>query len=135
MSNGLDYNEILDQYTKTYAKEGLRRWKIFYKLFKKRSDKFLHKTLPEEKTHLKKLLHASKAIHLGADPQIPMETLALLGETALDAYYSVLIRNVIKNNMLEYNGMCFKLNDLENQIKIQRAIRTRKFNMIKDQVA
>ena len=130
MGAGQFDNDIIDQYTKEYAKNHIRKLKVFFKIFKKKKNKFITQTLPAEKSHFKKLLHASKAIHLGADQQIPMETLSLLGEIAMDPYYASNIRKIIKENMMEYNGIFYTLTDMQNQTKIQRALRTRKFQKV-----
>lgn len=76
---------------------------------------------------LSEIYYAQKAIRLNASEELPFKTLVLLGEKlAQPAYHDDFVK-IINDNIIKFKGNFFKLDDLENTSKVQKAIRTFEF--------
>ena len=71
--------------------------------------------------------YAQKAIACQADPNLPFQTLVLLGEKLSHPAYKEEIEQIIKDNVIKFKGTFYKLTDLESQNKIQNAISNYEF--------
>lgn len=70
---------------------------------------------------------AQKAIQFNADEDLPFKTLVLLGQKLNHPAFKSEIEKIINDNIIKVNGVYFKLNDLENQNKIKKAIENYQF--------
>lgn len=92
---------------------------------------FQSKTTKEFKGQTKKFTdayYAQKAINHHADQNLPFKTLVLLGEKLGHAAYKEEIEKVIFENVIKSKGVYYKLDDVQNQQKIQKAIKEYQFD-------
>ncbi len=135
LNNQIDFQEYADLWAKTKIKRTLR----IAKLYIKKTDKFKHKLMTHdwkwEVQNVEKMYFVNKAIHFKANKNLPLTTLFLLGKLISDQKYSKLTKKIILDNVISYNGNVYQLDDLTSQTKIRKALRTKEFNQVLDNVA
>lgn len=99
--------------------------------FVKNIIQFQDKTTKEFRGKTKKFADAyfaQKAINHNANENLPFRTLVLLGQKLNHPAYKDEIERIIEENVIKSKGVYFKLDDIENQKKIQKAIKTYQFD-------
>jgi hypothetical protein len=76
---------------------------------------------------LAEVFYAQKAIKLNASENLSFKTLVLLGEKLSKPAFSEDFEKIISENIIKFKGEFYKLDDQDNQKKIQKAIRTYSF--------
>lgn len=74
---------------------------------------------------------AQKAIQFNANEDLPFKTLVLLGQKLNHPAYKDEVEKIIKDNVIKLKGVYYKLDDLDNQKKIQKAIENYQFEECK----
>ena len=77
---------------------------------------------------IKNLYFTQRAINSGAQKELPLETLVILGELLSHPTQKHLIKNVINKNGLVYQGNYLQLDDPYQQKIIRRALSTFEFD-------
>ena len=85
----------------------------------------------KEKKKIENLFYSNRAIYNGASNDLPYKTLILLGEKLGEKSIQREIKQIIKSNVIKYNGQFIKLDDLEKQSKIRKVLRTYQFDELK----
>lgn len=111
-----NYQTVLEHWSKESVKEAL-----------KSSEQFVNHLVKDQTKNLKDFYYAGKAVRAHASHELPFKTLVLLGEKMSEPGYSHDIQKIIDENIIKINGQFFKLDDPQNQTKVQKAIRTYKF--------
>lgn len=76
---------------------------------------------------LSDIYYAQKAVRLNASEELPFKTLVLLGEKLSQSAFQEDFEKIIAENIIKFKGEFFKLDDLNSQNKVQKAIRTYNF--------
>lgn len=71
---------------------------------------------------------AQKAIQHQASENLPFKTLVLLGQKLNHPAYKEEIEKIIKDNIIKSKGVYYKLNDIDHQKRIQKAIKNYEFD-------
>jgi len=102
--------------------------------FVKNFIKFQNKTTKQFKGKTRKLADAyfaQKAIQHFADENLPFKTLVLLGQKLNHPAYKDEVEKIIQENIIKFKGVYYKLDDSDNQKKIQKAIKEYQFDECK----
>lgn len=119
----VSYQDLVDLWSNEQIKQLKKNiFKAFVKT-KIKARNFWQTELKGQKESIQSLFFVQKAVALGASRRLPFTTLELLGKKLAHPAYKEDISKIIKDNVIKYNGNYYKLDDLDNQGKIQKAIR------------
>jgi hypothetical protein len=115
--NWLEYwsQESVDNFVKNFIKFQDDATKVVKEQFVDKTKKFAD------------VYFAQKAIQHYADENLPFKTLVLLGQKLNHPAYKEEMEKVIQENVIKFEGIYYKLNDIENQNKVQKAIKNYQF--------
>lgn len=85
----------------------------------------------EKTKHFTDAYFAQKAIAHHANENLPFKTLVLLGQKLNHPAYKDEVVKMINENVIKLKGVYYKLDDLDNQKKIQKAIENYQFEECK----
>jgi hypothetical protein len=127
-----NFQNLLDH----WAKAKFSRFKKHLKIAFLKSEKYGHKLLKHDwkqsADKVGKAYYANKALINNADSNLPYSTLVLLGQMLAHPLHNKEITKIIRENALKFNGEYLKLNDLDNQAKVRKALRTNQFEHVVD---
>lgn len=78
--------------------------------------------------HFADAYYAQRAVQFEADEDLPFKTLVLLGQKLNHPAYKEEVQKIIKDNIIKIKGVYYKLDDLDQQKKIQSAIKNYQFD-------
>ncbi len=122
-----NFQNLADVWTKNQLKNVSRQAKYAYLKGNRWSKKLIKRNWHNDWENLGQFYFANRAIVAGASHNLPFKTLSLLGELLTQDTFKDEINQIIKENVLKFEGHYFKLDDPENQNKIRKALRTYKF--------
>lgn len=108
--------DTVDNFVKNFIQFQDKTTKVFKK-------DFLSKT-----KHFTDAYYAQKAVQFQADENLPFKTLVLLGQKLNHPAYKNEIEKIINDNVIKLKGVYYKLDDLDNQKRIQKAIKDYQFD-------
>jgi hypothetical protein len=108
--------DSIDTFVNKFAKAQINTETYFKKRF--------NNDFKSQTKKISNIYYAQKAVRLNASEELPLKTLVLLGEKLSQGAFQEDFEKIISENVIKFNGQFFKLDDLENQTKIQKAIRT-----------
>lgn len=127
-----DFQQTLDLWTKgNFEQYKKKAKKLMDKDFKQSfTESLVFKKFERNKTlnFFWTAYHAQKALKAGASPQLPFATLKLLGTNLADEATKGETQKVIETNVLKYKGEFIKLDDAQQQSKIQKALIRKHFH-------
>lgn len=127
VTQDFNYQQWLETWTKDSVDQFVNK---FAKVQIQTEDFIKHKFKKDFQNQTKKLSHiyfAQKAVRMNASEELPFKTLVLLGEKLSNPAYHDDFAKIIEENVIKFKGQYYKLDDGENQSKIQKAIRTYEF--------
>lgn len=127
--NKEDYLEYLNSDQVKNLKKSFFR---FYVKSRKKVRTFLKNDLNEQRENMKALYFVHKALNQGASKKLPYRTLELLGYKLSQPEFKEDIAKIIKDNVIKCNENYYKLDDVENQKKIQKALRNFQFDKLSE---
>jgi hypothetical protein len=130
-----EYQDNADLWAKMKFTRSVRIAKLYFKKSGKFTTKFFKHDWRGEAKNIEKVYYANKAIYFKANKNLPFTTLTLLGKLLSNKRHQTIIKNIIEENVLTYNAQVYKLDDLENQTKIRKALRTLEFSQVQDSAA
>lgn len=86
----------------------------------------------QKKWDVEQFIFANIALYHGASKELPFKTLSQLGRLTRDTEYRDFTKDVIRNNIIKFDGKFFKLDDLENQKEIQKCLKHKNFEPLKE---
>ncbi|MFT6630690.1 MAG: hypothetical protein ACJAS4_000632 [Bacteriovoracaceae bacterium] len=135
INESTDFQDYADFWAKKQLSRSFRIAKIYFKRTEKLKTKFFQHDWRGEAKNIEKVYHANKAIYFKANKNLPFTTLSLLGKLLSDKKHHETIKHIIQANVLTYNEHVYKLDDLEAQTKIRKALRTLEFSEVLDSAA
>ena len=122
-----NYQNLVDLWSNDKVIEFRKKMFKAYVFTKKKARNVWNKELKVQKETMQSLFFVQKAVALGASRRLPFSTLELLGKKLAHPAYKQDIEKIIKDNVIKCNENFYKLDDLENQNKIQKALRRFQF--------
>ena len=129
------FQNFADLWSKQQIKEFKFQAKLAYKKSQFIGKKIFRHDWKDEWKNMGSFYHANKAIFKGASKNLPFKTLTLLGELLSNSSFETEIQTIINQNVIKFEGCYFKLDDLEQQNKIRKALKTYKFQSPEKQAA
>lgn len=121
------YQNFLDLWSKDQYQDIKKNLNHFFQVSKKNTQTFFKHDLKHQSKNLQETYHAHKAMSLGASKHLPYSTLVLLGLRHSHLAYKQEIEKIIKDNVIKYKGTFYKLDDLEHQNKVRKALKNFQF--------
>jgi hypothetical protein len=131
----LEFQELANVWAKNKFNRSLRLAKLYFKKGERLKTKVVKHNWKAEVKIVENIYYANKAIYHNVDKNLPFTTMALIGEMLSDKKYQKKIKTIIDQNVLSYENKIYKLNDLENQSRIRKALRTHQFDEIQKNAA
>lgn len=135
LNNPINFQEYADLWAKYKLNRTFRLAKIYFKRTERLKDKVFQHNWKDEAQNVEKLYYANKAVHHNANKNLPLTTLFLLGKLLSNHKYSKKTQKIINSNIISSEGLVFKLDDLEHQTKIRKALRTKNFSEVENKAA
>lgn len=127
-TESFNYQAMLDLWSKENWEKFMSNMSDFYKKAHESTKSYFNEDFPKQKKAFVDTYFAQKAISHGASESLPFSTLALLGEKLSQSAYRDEVQSIIKANIVKFKGEYLKLDDFENQSKIQKALKTYQFH-------
>lgn len=121
------YQNLLDFWSSDQVKEVKKSLFKTYVKTKIKAKRFWKDDLQIQRNNIQAMFFVQKAVVQGASKKLPFTTLELLGRKLSHPAYKQDISKIIKDNVIKCNENYYKLDDLENQNKIQKALRKFQF--------
>lgn len=99
--------------------------------FQDRTTKVVKQEFVGRTKHFTDAFFAQKAIQHHANEDLPFKTLVLLGHKLNHPAYRDEIEKIITDNVIKLKGVYYKLDDIDNQKKIQKALENYQFEECK----
>lgn len=129
-----NFQNMVDMWAKNQMKVLGKKARIAYKKSNRLKNKIVQRDWKNDWSTLNDFYYANKAIFHGASRNLPFKTLTYLGQLLAHDYFKSEVQSIIKENVIKFDGQFYKLDDPESQGKIQKALRSYKFQKV-DQVA
>lgn len=123
----LNFQNLADVWAKNQLRNVGRQAKYAYLKGNRWSKRLMKRNWHNDWDNLGQFYFANRAVVAGASHNLPFKTLSLLGQLLSQDMFKDEILEIIKENIIKFEGQYFKLDDLENQNKIRKALRTYKF--------
>ncbi len=127
--------DFVDFWVKKQFKASWRLAKTYWKKSERFQNRLKEKDWKKEFKKVENIYFANKAIYFNANRDIPFTTLSLVGQILSDKKSEQKMKYILNQNVFTYEGNVFKLDDLENQTKIRKALRTHKFEQVSQHAA
>lgn len=86
----------------------------------------------QKRWDLSQYVYANVALYHGASKELPFRTLSQLGRLTRDPAFKDHTKEIIRNNIIKFNGKFYKLDDLEYQREIRKQLKHKSFEPLQD---
>ena len=119
-----------------WTKDSFRRVKKHSRIALLKSKKWqrvIQKTdWKQKRWDLEQFVYANVAIYHGASKELPFRTLSQLGRLTRDPVFKDHTKEIIRNNIIKFNGKFHKLDDLEYSREIRKQLKHKSFEPLQD---
>lgn len=136
MTRQADFNNFsdnVDAWTRLQYRRAQKHFNIAYIKTARFTRKVIEHDWKNEAYKVESIYYANKALFYGASQQLPFKTLCLLGKLLGEKPVREDIKQIIKSNVIKFNGQFFKLDDLDKQTKVRKILRTYQFDQFEKQ--
>ena len=123
-------------YANLWTKDSLRKIKKHSHIAVLKSKKWqrsFEKTDWKQKIwDVEQFFYANLAVLGGASRELPFRTLSQLGRLSRDPIYKIHTKEIIKHNIIKFEGKYHKLDDLDNQKHIRKHLKHKSFEPLRD---
>lgn len=86
----------------------------------------------QKKWDMEQFIFANVAIYHGASRELPFRTLSQLGRLTRDKQYKDFTKEIIRNNIIKFDGKFYKLDDLDQQREIRKRLKFKNFEPLQE---
>lgn len=122
-----NYQNLFDIWSKDQYQEIKKNISTLYREGKNQTRNFFKQNVKTQSKHIQDFLMVQRALAKGASKNLPYSTLALLGLRHGHPAYKQEVEKIITDNVIKYKGCFYKLDDLEHQNKIRKALKDFQF--------
>lgn len=128
-----NFSNMADVWTKLQYKRFQKHFSIAFMKTSRFTKSVINHDWKGEAQKIENIYYANKAIYNGASIELPFKTLVLLGQKLGEKSIQSEIKQIIESNVIKSGGQFYKLDDLENQAKVRKFLRTYQFDQFDSQ--